>query len=124
VSSIEEQARSLRDRALVVARLCDAASQGSWNGRWSERRREAGFWNGLESLVDEFISFLERLPRVVSDEILNLEMPPEGSPFYDGESQGDDARIEDNAVRRVTGRPPRGPRANRRRDGAIRRARR
>jgi hypothetical protein len=83
VASIEEQAKSLRDRALVVARLCDTSSQAAWTERWAEHEREAGFWNGLEGIVLEFISFLERLQRVVSSDVLNLEMPPEGSPFYE-----------------------------------------
>jgi hypothetical protein len=89
--SIEEEARTLRCRALVVARLCDASAQAARHEGWDDRERDAYFWHGVEGLMLDIVSFFERLPRVVPGHILNHQMPPEGSPFYDTPTELDDA---------------------------------
>lgn len=81
--SIEEEVRSVKCRALVVARLCDASAQAAHREGWDDRKRDANFWHGVEGLMLDIVSFFERLPRVVPGHILNHRMPPKGSSFYD-----------------------------------------
>lgn len=103
MSSIEEEARTLKCRALVVARLCDASAQAARHEGWDDREREAYFWHGVEGLMLDIVSFFERLPRVVPGHILNHLMPPEGSPFYDTLTELDDATIAGESAPRKEG---------------------
>lgn len=98
MSSIEEEARTLKCRALVVARLCDASSQAARREGWDDRERDAYFWHGVEGLMLDIVSFFERLPRVVPGHILNHRMPPEGSPFYDTSTEPDHASVAGESV--------------------------
>jgi len=99
--SIEEEARTLKCRALVVARLCDASAQAAHREGWDDRKRDAYFWHGVEGLMLDIVSFFERLPPVVPGHILNHRMPPEGLPFYDTPTDRDAAAaMDESAVRK------------------------
>jgi hypothetical protein len=83
--SIEEEMRAHRQRALVVQKLCESSATVA---NADLERRQEGFWFGLGEIVEEFVSFLERLPKVLPAHVQNNEMPPAGDPFYDYPPRG------------------------------------
>jgi hypothetical protein len=88
--SIEVEIRRLRGSVLVIERLADSAALAALHdGAWDHVEREAGFWWGLESMMKDVASFLERLTFLAPATVLNLEMPPAGSPVYDADDQPD-----------------------------------
>lgn len=81
--SIEEEVRRLRGRALVIQRLADSSALAELQDGWDHEEREAGFWWGLESMMKDFVSFFERFTFLAPSSVLNLDMPPAGSPIYE-----------------------------------------
>jgi hypothetical protein len=70
--SIEEAIRFHRQRLLVLYRLADSSAACA---TYEHNEDEEAFWVGVAGIIDDVLSFLQRLKALLPSEILNLDEP-------------------------------------------------